>query len=168
MNKKINNAFAALILIINFTLMVFGIFVIFKVSAPLYAKEINEIDKKTVIGLKTSTKSEYDSELNPFWWVTNPKTELYFTNYSDELIVGKIILYYEENPCLSKGVFFLKYNKRETQINLSEENVTETYVEIPGRNRIVFELYSKGNINCKVNNGDLRNFIAKVKWWKFI
>ncbi|MDP4746284.1 MAG: hypothetical protein NWR58_00400, partial [Candidatus Nanopelagicales bacterium] len=63
--------------------------ILFFVSLPLFSAEVNELDKKKVIGMKPSVPLEFDKDLL-FWWLIKDGNTLEFHNSSDEKIKGDI------------------------------------------------------------------------------
>jgi len=150
-------------------LIILSSFSIFsQVSLPLFDVNINESDKKKVIGMKTLVPLEFDEELE-FWWLLKPETSLNFSNTSDEKINGTIILELADNPCKFEEVLKV-VTDTETQKIIKIPNIS-TKISVPLEIRprssqpveIVFENLEK----CLVKNGDARDFGAKLINWKY-
>jgi hypothetical protein len=139
-----------------------------QVSLPLFDKNINEVDKRKVIGMKTSVPLEFDGELK-FWWLLKPETTLNFANTSDEKINGTIILELEDNPCKFEELMRV-ITETETQEVIKIPNIS-TKISIPlvinPRSSQPVEIVFENMEKCLVKNGDARDFGAKLINWKY-
>lgn len=150
------------------TVLVSVLILIF-VSFPLFNVEVNELDKKKVIGMKPSVLMEFD-EQKLFWWLTKDGNTLQFENSSDEKIRGKIILELESNPCnYDENVNFIIENQSRTLgIGPNRISIIQIPVEIDHKSSISIFVTFDNKEPCFVRNGDRRNFGAKLVHWNFV
>ncbi len=164
-NKKYTKKFNYLVSI----LIIFSSFVtFFQVALPLFDVNVNELDKKKVIGMKTSAPLEFNGDLR-FWWLIKPNNILNFTNFSDEKINGTIILELTDNPCKYKESLKI-VNGSVTQKTIMNPN-TLTKISIPlkidPKSSQSIEIMFENSQKCLVKNGDERDFGAKLVNWKY-
>ena len=164
-NKKFTkmfNYFVSILIILS------SIVIFFQVALPLFDVNVNELDKKKVIGMKTSAPLEFDGDLG-FWWLIKPNNILNFTNFSDEKINGIIILELTDNPCKYKESLKI-VNESVTQKTIMNPN-TLTEISIPlkidPKSSQSIEIMFENRQKCLVKNGDERDFGAKLVNWKY-
>jgi hypothetical protein len=159
---KIFNYFVSSLIIISSTL------VFFQVSLPLFDLNITEVDKKKVIGMKTSVPIEFDGELE-FWWLLKPETTLNFANVSDEKINGKIVLELADNPCKFEESLKVVTETETQKISVIPNISTKISLplEINPRSSEPVEIVFENMEKCLVKNGDPRDFGAKLINWKY-
>jgi hypothetical protein len=153
---------------VSFLIIFSSILIFFQVSLPLFDVNVNEIDKKKVIGMKTSVPLEFDDELE-FWWLLKPETTLNFANTSDEKINGTIILELADNPCKFKEMFKVVSGTETQKIIIIPNISTKILVplEINPRSSQPVEIVFENMEKCLVKNGDARDFGAKLINWKY-
>jgi hypothetical protein len=146
-----------------------SILILFFVSIPLFSVEVNELDKKKVIGMKSSVPLEFDNG-NLFWWLIRDGNTLYFENSSDEKIKGYIVLGLESNPCnTTENIKFQHQNySKSLQVLPGKISRIEIPVVINHKTTISVRVNFEENYSCFVNNGDSRNFGAKLVSWSFL
>ena len=139
------------------------------VSFPLFSINVNELDKKKVIGMKPSVLTEFD-EQKMFWWLIKEGNTLQFENSSDERISGKIILEFESNPCNYKENvnFIIENQSRTLGIESNRISIIQIPVEIEHKSSISIVVTFDNQDPCFVRNGDRRNFGAKLAHWNFV
>jgi hypothetical protein len=159
---KIFNYIVSSLIIISSTI------VFFQVSLPLFDLNITEVDKKKVIGMKTSVPIEFDGELE-FWWLLKPETTLNFANASDEKINGIIILELTDNPCKYKESLKIVNESVTQKTNMNPNTLTEISIplKIDPKSSQSIEIMFENSQKCLVKNGDERDFGAKLVNWKY-
>jgi len=153
---------------ISFLIILSSLLIAFNVSYPLFDIEVNELNKKEVIGLKPSVPLEfYDN--NNFWWLVRGENKLEFHNSSDEKIAGNIILTFEPNPCNYEEKINLSSEQISKSIMLKSNGQTKIQIPIKIKSKSNVQIYIQfPNIkSCFVNNGDHRDFGAKLVYWSF-
>jgi hypothetical protein len=145
-----------------------SILILFFVSIPLFSVEVNELDKKKVIGMKSSVPLEFDNG-NLFWWLVRDENTLYFENSSDERIKGYILLELESNPCNTTEIanFFHQNYSKSLEVLPGKISKIEIPVMINHKTTISVRVNFEETYSCFVNNGDRRNFGAKLVSWSF-
>lgn len=145
-----------------------SLLILFFVSIPLFSPNVNELNKKTVIGMNPSVPLEFDHDQR-FWWLVRGKNELRFQNSSDERIKGDIVLIFEPNPCnLNENVLithFLTFKK--FVISGQSESTFIIPIEINHKSSTSIFIEFLDNRPCLVSNGDVRDFGAKLVRWSF-
>ncbi|MFM1825455.1 MAG: hypothetical protein RLZZ37_90 [Actinomycetota bacterium] len=154
--------------ILSFSLILSSLLITYFVSYPLFDVEVNELNKKEVIGLKPSVPIEF-VENNSFWWLVRGENKLEFHNSSDETIKGNIILTIEPNPCNALEVVSLTSEQYSNEIVIKEIDETKIVVPIEIKNKSSVPIYLDflNKKSCYVNNGDSRDFGAKLVFWSF-
>ena len=142
--------------------------ILFFVSLPLFSAEVNELDKKKVIGMKPSVPLEFDKDLL-FWWLIKDGNTLEFHNSSDEKIKGDIVLGFESNPCKFRENIELKSGNQMRILEINPDEITQISfpVEIDYKSSIKINAEFTNKEPCLVDNGDSRNFGAKLVSWSF-
>ncbi len=156
----------------NFSLGFFsiflGLFIIVCVSIPLFPKSKNEVNKKQEIGMVISSPIEFSGDAT-FWWLVKGNNSLEFTNASDEIIIGNLLLELEQNPCLQKVKLKIdsSQNKKSKFYDLDKYLEINLPIEIQprGATQLIIDFY--GDEMCFIDNGDKRNFAAKLIRWQF-
>jgi hypothetical protein len=101
---------------------------------------------------------------NSYWWFTQGKNSIYLVNFSNELHQGVISLKLQQNPC---GNFkSVDINSRKVAFNMSKKTLQI-------KEKFVIDAYQSKSLEidivnteiCKVENGDLRQFGAKLSGW---
>ena len=140
----------------------------FFVSIPLFDVNVNETDKKKVIGMKPSVPLEFEND-KVFWWLVKESNSLIFHNSSDEKIKGNVILTLETNPCnYTEKLSIIHENKINNYIVDSGKSTNiGVPVEISGRSSTKVDISFIDGKPCLVSNGDNRNFGAKLTFWSF-
>jgi len=145
-----------------------SLLIFFKVSLPLFDVNITEVDKRKVIGMKTSAPLEFDGDLK-FWWLIRPENNLQFTNYSDEKIKGIIVIELGDNPCQLEEALKVIYEETTQKLLLNPGLLTNIYIPLemlPRSSQIVSIIFTNQK-KCRVENGDQRDFGAKLLNWRF-
>ena len=139
-----------------------------QVSLPLFDININEVDKKKVIGMQTTVPLEFSDELE-FWWLLKPETTLNFANTSDEKITGTIILELADNPCTFEELLKVVTNTETQRIIKIPQVLTRISVplEVNPRSSQPIKIVFENTEKCLVKNGDSRDFGAKLINWKY-
>ena len=147
----------------------FGFFILFFASLPLIPKEVNEIDKQRVIGLKSSSPMEFANG-KEFWWMVREGNTLTFHNSSDEIIMGTLVLELESNPCKSKERIIAEIieDTKQYQLDLDELARFSIPLEIKGKSERILSLNFTNNKKCLLDNGDSRDFGAKLVAWSYL
>lgn len=162
-----------LVLVLRFGLalltVLVSILILFFVSIPLFSVDVNELDKKKVIGMQPSVLLEFD-EQNLFWWLIKDGNTLQFENSSDEKIRGEIILDFESNPCnYTENInFVLKNRSRTLVVEPKRISRVQIPIEIEHKSSISILVTFDNKEPCFVKNGDRRNFGAKLVRWSFV
>ena len=164
--QKLMNIFMGLVVIILITL---GIHTLINIFIPLSKIENTEVNKSKVIGLISTSSMEFDENNNPFWWIVREGSELKFTNYSDEPLIGKIVLKFEDNPCKNLQLIDLGMKNSIRQYRfINPETTIEFEIVFEKRETIKLILKTTQFNDCYQYNGDTRNFGAKLIYWGFI
>jgi hypothetical protein len=135
----------------------------------LFPKEVNEIVKQRVIGLKSSSPMEFANG-KEFWWMVREGNILTFHNSSDEIIIGTLVLELESNPCKSKERIIAEIieDKNQYQLDLDELARFSIPLEIKGKSERILSLNFTNNKKCLLDNGDSRDFGAKLVAWSYL
>ena len=143
---------------------------LFKAIIPIWSIDVNEQDKKKIIGMRTNVLSEYGNNGKPFWWLENKENILIFNNDSDEDIKGIITLMMSQNPCKAQTNLELALTgKLVRYISISRDYVLiQVPVErIKAFSSIEISLNPISYSSCQLNNGDKRELVAKIESWYF-
>ena len=153
---------------VSILIMLSSILIFFQVAFPLFDVNVNELDKKKIIGMKTSVPVEFDGNFK-FWWLTKPNNILNFVNFSDEKINGKIILELTDNPCQSKESLKIVNKSVIQKIVLIPNKLTKILIplKIDPKSSQSIEIMFENSQKCIVENGDARNFGARLVNWKY-
>ena len=155
--------------LISITIIIFGFFILFYASLPLFPKEVNEIDKQRVIGMRSSSPMEFDNG-KEFWWMVREGNTLTFHNSSDEIIVGFLILELASNPCNNDEIIIAKFsdNMNQQQVELRDSAMISIPVEFNGKSEKILNLNFENEKKCLLDNGDARDFGAKLVKWSYL
>jgi hypothetical protein len=155
--------------LVSVVVLTFGFFILFFASLPLFPKEVNEIVKQRVIGLKSSSPMEFANG-KEFWWMVREGNILTFHNSSDEIIIGTLVLELESNPCKSKERIIAEIieDKNQYQLDLDELARFSIPLEIKGKSERILSLNFTNNKKCLLDNGDSRDFGAKLVAWSYL
>ncbi len=155
--------------LVSVVVLTFGFFILFFASLPLFPKEVNEIVKQRVIGLKSSSPMEFANG-KEFWWMVREGNTLTFHNSSDEIIMGTLVLELESNPCKSKERIIAEIieDKNQYQLDLDELARFSIPFEIKGKSERILSLNFTNNKKCLLDNGDSRDFGAKLVAWSYL
>jgi len=155
--------------LISIVVLLFGFYILIFASLPLFPKEVNEIDKQRVIGMKSSSLMEF-ADGKEFWWMVREGNTLTFHNSSDEIINGTLVLELESNPCKNLEIIFAKFNgdKNQYQAELNETAKFLIPVEINGKSEKNLNLNFPNDKKCLLDNGDSRDFGAKLVRWAYL
>ena len=155
--------------LISIVIIFFGIYIFFGVSLPLFPKEVNEIDKQRVIGMKSSSPMEF-ADGKEFWWMVREGNTLAFHNSSDELIIGTLVLELEPNPCKKKEKALAKIDGSKSQYDIEINDLARFSIplEIKGKSERIVNLHFSSDKKCLLNNGDSRDFGAKLVRWSYL
>ena len=155
--------------LISIVVIIFGFYILFFASLPLFPKEVNEIIKQRVIGMKSSSPMEFANG-KEFWWMVREGNILTFHNSSDEIIIGTLVLELESNPCKSKERIIVEIfeDKNQYQIDLNELARFSIPLEIKGKSEKSLTLNFVNNSKCLLDNGDSRDFGAKLAAWSYL
>jgi hypothetical protein len=155
--------------LVSVVVLTFGFFILFFASLPLFPKEVNEIVKQRVIGMKSSSPMEFANG-KEFWWMVREGNTLTFHNSSDEIIMGTLVLELESNPCKSKERIKAEIieDKNQYQLDLDELARFSIPLEIKGKSERILSLNFTNNKKCLLDNGDSRDFGAKLVAWSYL
>ena len=155
--------------LISIVIIFFGLYIFFGVSLPLFPKEVNEIDKQRVIGMKSSSPMEF-ADGKEFWWMVREGNTLGFHNSSDELIIGTLVLELEPNPCKNKEKALAKIDGGKSQYDIEINDLARFSfpLEIKGKSERIVNLHFSSDKKCLLNNGDSRDFGAKLVRWSYL
>ena len=155
--------------LVSVVVLTFGFFILFFASLPLFPKEVNEIVKQRVIGMKSSSPMEFANG-KEFWWMVREGNILTFHNSSDEIIIGTLVLELESNPCKSKERIIAEIieDKNQYQLDLDELARFSIPFEIKGKSERILSLNFTNNKKCLLDNGDSRDFGAKLVAWSYL
>jgi hypothetical protein len=118
--------------------------------------------------MKPSVPLEFDKDLL-FWWLIKDGNTLEFHNSSDEKIKGDIVLEFESNPCKLVDNIELKSGNQMRNLEINPDKITQISfpVEINHKSSITINAEFTNKEPCFVDNGDSRNFGAKLVSWSF-
>jgi hypothetical protein len=154
--------------LISLSIIASSILILFFVSIPLFSIDVNELDKKKVIGMKPSVPMEFEEDAI-FWWLVKEGNALEFHNSSDEKIKGNIVFVFEPNPCNSKENIEFKSDTSIRFLEVIPDKISKisfpVFIDYKSSTKINVEFTNK--VSCFVNNGDSRNFGAKLISWSF-
>ena len=155
--------------LVSVMVITFGFFILFFASMPLFPKEVNEIDKQRVIGMKSSSPMEF-ADGKEFWWMVREGNTLAFHNSSDELIIGTLVLELEPNPCKNKEKALAKIDGGKSQYDIEINDLARFSIplEIKGKSERIVNLHFSSDKKCLLNNGDSRDFGAKLVRWSYL
>ena len=155
--------------LISIVIIFFGLYIFFGVSLPLFPKEVNEIDKQRVIGMKSSSPMEF-ADGKEFWWMVREGNTLAFHNSSDELIIGTLVLELEPNPCNNKEKALAKIDGGKSHYDIEINDLARFSIplEIKGKSERIVNLHFSSDKKCLLNNGDSRDFGAKLVRWSYL
>jgi hypothetical protein len=155
--------------LISIVIIFFGLYIFFGVSLPLFPKEVNEIDKQRVIGMKSSSPMEF-ADGKEFWWMVREGNTLAFHNSSDELIIGTLILELEPNPCKNNEKVLAKIDGDNSQYDVEINDLARFSIplEIKGKSERIVNIHFSSDKKCLLNNGDSRDFGAKLVKWSYL
>jgi hypothetical protein len=155
--------------LVSVVVLTFGFFILFFASLPLFPKEVNEIVKQRVIGMKSSSPMEFANG-KEFWWMVREGNTLTFHNSSDEIIMGTLVLELESNPCKSKERIIAEIieDTKQYQLDLDELARFSIPLEIKGKSERILSLNFTNNKKCLLDNGDSRDFGAKLVAWSYL
>ena len=155
--------------LISVVIIIFGFYILIFASLPLFPKEVNEIDKQRVIGMKSSSPMEF-ADGKEFWWMVREGNTLTFHNSSDEIIMGTLVLELESNPCKNSERIIAEINedKNQFQLELNELVRFSIPLEIKGKSERILSLNFANNKKCLLDNGDSRDFGAKLVAWSYL
>jgi hypothetical protein len=105
-----------------------------------------------------------------FWWMVREGNTLTFHNSSDEIIMGTLVLELESNPCKSKERIIAEIieDKNQYQLDLDELARFSIPLEIKGKSERILSLNFTNNKKCLLDNGDSRDFGAKLVAWSYL
>ena len=153
---------------VSLSIIASSFLIIFFVSIPLFNIDVNELDKKKVIGMKPSVPMEFEEDA-VFWWLVKEGNTLEFHNSSDEKIKGNIVFVFEPNPCNSKENLEFKSDKSIRFLEVIPDKISKisfpVLIDYKSSTKINVEFTNRAS--CFVNNGDSRNFGAKLISWSF-
>jgi len=170
LKPKILDQISKIITIIFSALLIgLGFFTIISVSKPLFKLSINEINKSEVIGMLPGVPIEFDTNGDNFWWLEAPSETIFFSNDSDEDIIGTLKMYFEMNPCKNNNRIVLKLgqNKIATEVNDLDATVISVPITINEFGKIKMEITFENEQDCVLTTGDPRLFGAKLVSWSF-
>ena len=155
--------------LISITIIIFGFFILFYASLPLFPKQVNEIDKQRVIGMRSSSPMEFDNG-KEFWWMVREGNTLTFHNSSDEIIVGFLILELASNPCSNDEIIIAKFsdNMNQQRVELRDSAILSIPVEFNGKSEKILNINFENEKKCLLDNGDARDFGAKLVKWSYL
>ncbi len=155
--------------LVSVVVLTFGFFILFFASLPLFPKEVHEIVKQRVIGMKSSSPMEFANG-KEFWWMVREGNTLTFHNSSDEIIMGTLVLELESNPCKSKERIIAEIieDTKQYQLDLDELARFSIPLEIKGKSERILGLNFTNNKKCLLDNGDSRDFGAKLVAWSYL
>lgn len=120
---------------------------------------------------KIDTNVSVQSEMNngsKFWWLTENTTYLSLINKAPYNVNAKVSLKIEENPC-GEIPFFSVRNKNEelySNTTINPKTLKFIYIDLPVEIKrfetLILEIEPKVIVECKVENGDNRKFLAKM------
>jgi hypothetical protein len=155
--------------LISVVIIIFGFYILIFASLPLFPKEVNEIDKQRVIGMKSSSPMEF-ADGKEFWWMVKEGNTLAFHNSSDEIIIGVLVLELETNPCKNKEIAVLELEEEKNQYKIEINDLAKVSIplEIKGKSEKILNLKFTSNKKCLLDNGDSRDFGAKLARWSYL
>lgn len=105
-----------------------------------------------------------------FWWMVREGNTLTFHNSSDEIINGTLVLELESNPCKNPEIILAKFNedKNKYQVELNEKTKFLIPLEINGKSEKNLNVNFKNDKKCLLDNGDSRDFGAKLVRWAYL
>jgi hypothetical protein len=119
--------------------------------------------------MKSSSPMEF-ADGKEFWWMVREGNTLTFHNSSDEIIMGTLVLELESNPCKSKERIIAEIieDKNQYQLDLDELARFSIPLEIKGKSERILSLNFTNNKKCLLDNGDSRDFGAKLVAWSYL
>ena len=105
-----------------------------------------------------------------FWWMVREGNTLTFHNSSDEIINGILVLELESNPCENSEIILAKFNEdiNQYQVELNETAKFLIPVEIKGKSEKNLNVNFTNDKKCLLDNGDSRDFGAKLVRWAYL
>ena len=131
---------------------------------------INEVNKKIALALESSVMTEFEPDGSPYWWITKEGVGLTYTNTTQERVVGNLALTFKPNPCLQeKSIDLISRNKTVGRLEIGNLGKfrTNVAIDLEPYQKITITLNTLDTVLCKVDNGDERDFVAKLQGWKF-
>ena len=155
--------FAHFTLGVIFTILSFMIF--YFVAKPLFPDNVTEVDKRLHFDYSVNRATEYDEMEQPFWWLEMGENSILLANIGDETIIGTVRLAMTPNPCNYYRTIEINYlDKKDKIIFLANQEILHYELEVklePFENKIL-GFNSITGMDCRVNNGDQRNFLLKL------
>ena len=113
--------------------------------------------------LRFNQPTEY-LEGDAFWWLLEGSNTINIVNFSNEKHTGTIEINLQQNPCSTFQA--TKYSKRIITFDETANSalVQEPFSIGPYENKS-FDIHILNTEKCKVNNGDPREFGAKLVGW---
>jgi hypothetical protein len=140
------------------------------VAKPLFPEEVTEVDKKIYFDYVVNRALEYDSEQKPFWWLEMGENSLQLLNVGDETIIGNVSFKLTPNPCnFSRSIKFMFNDKYDLKFipGLQEEFSYNLEIKLEPFQSKELKIVSTRGEECKVSNGDERNFLLKLSEVRF-
>jgi hypothetical protein len=129
----------------------------------LQIQERTETKIEENVVLRFNQPTEY-LEGNAFWWLLEGSNTVNIVNFSNEKHKGLIKIELHQNPCSNFQT--AKYSNKVIDFGKKSDRLfVEEVFSIDPYEKKSFELQILNGQKCRVDNGDLREFGAKLVGW---
>lgn len=149
----------------------FSILVLRYISNPLLSIHSTETDPSILLDFNVNKSTEFDLNKKSFWWLTMDENIITIMNRGDESVKFDVNLIMSQNPCETAKDIEIEFltNKRIYEIKDKEKTTISLgkFIFKPFEN-LVLNIKGRPGFNCKIKNGDVRNFLVKLEKVEFI
>jgi len=131
----------------------------------IYLKLLNHTEDKIEenVVARFDSPTEYINN-DSFWWILAGKSDISLLNFSTSPYQGILRLKIENNPCMnSKSV---QLGNSEYLLSKDSEMEISQKFDIKPLDTKLMELKIFSDVDCKLDNGDPRNFGIRINGWK--
>jgi hypothetical protein len=131
----------------------------------IYLKFLNHTEDKIEenVVARFDSPTEYINN-DSFWWIPAGKSDINLLNFSTSPYQGVLYLYIQNNPC--KNSNSVKLGDSEYLLSKDYEIEISQKFDIKSLDQKVMELTVFNYGDCKLDNGDSRNFGIRINGWK--